>query len=208
MWSGFVRQADLEACSDEQLLGLYARGELAAMGVLVGRYQKPLFTFLVRMNGDRARAEDLLQEAFLRMIEHAETFEGSSRLKTWLYRIARNLCIDEMRRQRHRRHASMDAEQASDDERTLHDRIAANAPHSDRTAVSHQLSQSMLAAIERLPDDQREVFLLRQVHALQFKEIAEITAVSENTVKSRMRYALERLQDALAEYRDYAEELR
>ena len=73
------------------------------MGVLVARYQKPLFTFLVRMNGDRARAEDLLQEAFLRMIEHAETFEGSARLKTWLYRIARNLCIDEMRRQRHRR---------------------------------------------------------------------------------------------------------
>jgi RNA polymerase sigma-70 factor (ECF subfamily) len=59
-----------------------------------------------------------------------------------------------------------------------------------------------------LPDDQREVFLLRQVHALQFKEIADITAVSENTVKSRMRYALERLQSALAEYQDYAEELR
>ncbi|HEX6240750.1 MAG TPA: RNA polymerase sigma factor [Polyangiales bacterium] len=203
-----MRQADLEACSDEQLVGLYARGELSAMGVLVARYQKPLFTFLVRMNGDRARAEDLLQEAFLRMIEHAETFEGSARLKTWLYRIARNLCIDEMRRQRHRRHASLDAEQSSEDERTLHDRIAASAPQSDRTAVSHQLSQSMVSAIGRLPDDQREVFLLRQVHALQFKEIAEITAVSENTVKSRMRYALERLQDALAEYRDYAEELR
>jgi RNA polymerase sigma-70 factor (ECF subfamily) len=178
------------------------------MGVLVGRYQRPLFTFLLRMSGDRGRAEDLLQEAFLRMIEHADTFEGSARLKTWLYRIARNLCIDELRRQKHRRHASLDAEQASDDERTLHDRIAATAPHSDRQAVSHQLHQSMLAAIGALPDDQREVFLLRQVHALQFKEIAEITAVSENTVKSRMRYALERLQGALAEYRDYAEELR
>ena len=177
------------------------------MGVLVGRYQKPLFTFLVRMSGDRARAEDLLQEAFLRMIEHADTFEGSARLKTWLYRIARNLCIDEMRRQKHRRHASLDAEQASD-ERTLHDRIAASAPHADRQAVSSQLNQSMLAAIGALPEDQREVFLLRQVHALQFKEIAEITAVSENTVKSRMRYALERLQGALSEYRDYAEELR
>lgn len=203
-----MRQADLEACSDEQLLALYARGELSAMGVLVARFQKPLFTFLVRMSGDRARAEDLLQEAFLRMIEHADTFEGGARLKTWLYRIARNLCIDEMRRQKHRRHASMDAEQADGDDRTLHDRVAASAPHSDRQAVGHQLSQSMLAAIDKLPDDQREVFLLRQVHALQFKEIAEITAVSENTVKSRMRYALERLQGALAEYKDYAEELR
>lgn len=203
-----MRQRDLESCSDEQLLGLYGRGELSAMGVLVARYQKPLFTFLMRMCRDRSRSEDLLQEAFLRMIEHADTFEGSARLKTWLYRIARNLCIDDMRRQKHRKHASMDAAHGEDDGRTLHDRVAGKDPHADRKAVGSELSVTMLAAIDALPDDQREVFLLRQVHALQFKEIADITAVSENTVKSRMRYALERLQSALAEYQDYAEELR
>lgn len=203
-----MRQRDLEACSDEQLLTLYARGELSAMGVLVSRYQKPLFTFLVRMRGDRGRAEDLLQEAFLRVIEHADSFEGTARLKTWLYRIARNLCIDDMRRQKHRRHASLDAEQKADGDRTLHDRVAAAAPAVDRQIVGSEIGAKMLAAIELLPDDQREVFLLRQVHALQFKEIAEVTAVSENTVKSRMRYALERLQSALSEYKDYAEELR
>jgi RNA polymerase sigma-70 factor, ECF subfamily len=203
-----VRQRDLESCSDEQLLGLYARGELSAMAVLVARYQKPLFTFLMRMCRDRSRSEDLLQEAFLRMIEHADTFEGTARLKTWLYRIARNLCIDDMRRQKHRKHASMDAAQGEDDGRTLHDRVASKEAHADRRAVGHELSARMLTAIDALPDDQREVFLLRQVHALQFKEIADITAVSENTVKSRMRYALERLQNALAEYQDYAEELR
>jgi RNA polymerase sigma-70 factor (ECF subfamily) len=203
-----VRQRDLESCSDEQLLSLYARGELSAMAVLVTRYQKPLFTFLMRMCRDRSRSEDLLQEAFLRMIEHADTFEGTARLKTWLYRIARNLCIDDMRRQKHRKHASLDAAQGEDDGRTLHDRVAARDPHADRRAVGNELSTRMLAAIDALPEDQREVFLLRQVHALQFKEIAEITAVSENTVKSRMRYALERLQGALAEYQDYAEELR
>jgi RNA polymerase sigma-70 factor (ECF subfamily) len=178
------------------------------MAVLVARFQKPLFTFLMRMCRDRSRSEDLLQEAFLRMIEHADTFEGTARLKTWLYRIARNLCIDDMRRQKHRKHASMDAAHGEDDGRTLHDRVAAKDPQADRRAVSQELSVRMLTAIDALPDDQREVFLLRQVHALQFKEIADITAVSENTVKSRMRYALERLQGALAEYQDYAEELR
>jgi RNA polymerase sigma-70 factor (ECF subfamily) len=86
--------------------------------------------------------------------------------------------------------------------------VASKDAHADRRAVGHELSTRMLGAIDALPDDQREVFLLRQVHALQFKEIADITAVSENTVKSRMRYALERLQSALAEYQDYAEELR
>jgi len=64
------------------------------------------------------------------------------------------------------------------------------------------------AAVERLPDDQREVFVLREVSNLPFKEIAEITGVSENTVKSRMRYALERLQEALSDYEEYARALR
>lgn len=203
-----MRQAEREACSDEQLLGLYVRGELPAMAVLVARYQRPLFTFLVRMCGESSRAEDLVQDVFLRMIEHAETFEGGAKLKTWLYRIARNLCIDDMRRRKHRRHASLDAEHEAGDDRTLHDRLAAALPGADRQNVSKEIATRMLEAIDQLPDDQREVFLLRQVQALQFKEIAEITSVSENTVKSRMRYALERLQGALSEYRDYAEELR
>jgi RNA polymerase sigma-70 factor (ECF subfamily) len=203
-----VRQRDLESCSDEQLLGLYARGELSAMAVLVARYQKPLFTFLMRMCRDRSRSEDLLQEAFLRMIEHADTFEGTARLRTWLYRIARNLYIDDLRRQKHRKHASMDAAHGDEDGRTLHDRVATKDALADRSVVGQQMTARMLGAIDALPDEQREVFLLRQVHALQFKEIADITAVSENTVKSRMRYALERLQVALAEYQDYAEELR
>lgn len=203
-----MRQSELGNCSDEQLLGLYTRGELSAMSVLVARYQRPLFTFLMRMCNDRTRSEDLLQEAFLRLIEHADTFEGGSRLKTWLYRIARNLCIDDMRRRKHRKHASLDAERGDGDDRTLHDQLPSREAISDRQAVGHELSARMLGAIDKLPEDQREVFLLRQVHALQFKEIAEIMAVSENTVKSRMRYALERLQGALAEYQDYAEELR
>jgi RNA polymerase sigma-70 factor (ECF subfamily) len=203
-----VRQAEREACSDEQLLGLYVRGELPAMAILVARYQRPLFTFLVRMCGESSRAEDLVQDVFLRMIEHAETFEGGAKLKTWLYRIARNLCIDDMRRRKHRRHASLDAQQEAGDDRTLHDRLAAALPGADRQNVSKELATRMLEAIDQLPDDQREVFLLRQVQALQFREIAEITSVPENTVKSRMRYALERLQGALSEYRDYAEELR
>lgn len=203
-----MRHAEREACSDEQLLGFYVRGELSAMAVLVTRYQRPLYTFLVRMCGESSRAEDLVQDVFMRLIEHAETFEGGAKLRTWLYRIARNVAIDDMRRRKHRRHASLDATHDAGDERSLHDRVAAALPGADRQNVSKELAARMLEAIDQLPDDQREVFLLRQVQALQFREIAEITAVSENTVKSRMRYALERLQGALAEYRDYAEELR
>jgi len=204
-----VRRADLETQSDEQLLVLYIGGELTAMEVLLERYEKPLFNFVLRQIGDRARAEDLLQETFLRLVEHAGSFEGHARLRTWLFRIARNQCIDEGRRRVHRRHPSLDAAQGPDgDGASLYDRIGEKGPSAERSSVSNEVGVAMNLAVQALPEDQREVFLLRQVQNLSFKEIGEITGVTENTVKSRMRYALERLQAALSEYKDYAEELR
>jgi RNA polymerase sigma-70 factor (ECF subfamily) len=191
------------------LLDLYTGGELGAMEVLLDRYEKPLFHFVLRHVADRARAEDLVQETFLRLIEHATSFAGQARLRTWMFRIARNQCIDESRRQVHRRHPSLDAPSGADgDGPNLHERIGSRDHGSERDAVSKQLGATMAQAIDALPHEQREVFLLRQLQNLSFKEIGEITGVPENTVKSRMRYALERLQGALAEYRDYAEELR
>ena len=204
-----MRRSELAARSDEQLLSLYTRGELEAMEVLLERYKRPVFSFVLRLIGDRARAEDLLQETFLRLVEHAHTFEGSAKLKTWLFRIARNQCIDESRRRVHRRHPSLDAPLGDDgNASTLHDRVPSKEAAADRRTVGVELKQCMTEAIDALPEEQREVFVLRQVQNLAFKEIAEITGVPENTVKSRMRYALERLQGALAEYQDYAEELR
>jgi RNA polymerase sigma-70 factor (ECF subfamily) len=204
-----VRRSELAACSDEQLLSLFTRGELEAMEVLLERYKRPVFSFVLRLIGDRARAEDLLQETFLRLVEHAHTFEGNAKLKTWIFRIARNQCIDESRRRVHRRHPSLDAPIADEaNSATLHDRLASKEAGAERRTVGSELKQRMAEAIKALPEEQREVFLLRQVQNLAFKEIADITGVSENTVKSRMRYALERLQGALAEYQDYAEELR
>jgi RNA polymerase sigma-70 factor (ECF subfamily) len=204
-----VRRADLLSRSDEQLLNLYTRGELEAMEVLLERYKRPVFSFVLRLVGDKARAEDLLQETFLRLVEHASTFEGNARLKTWLFRIARNQCIDESRRRVHRKHPSLDAPTGTEaDGPTLHERLPGREHGADRRTVGNELKQRMAQAIDALPEEQREVFVLRQVQNLAFKEIAEITGVSENTVKSRMRYALERLQGALAEYQDYAEELR
>ncbi len=85
--------------------------------------------------------------------------------------------------------------------------MASSEPVTDRAAIGRQLKGQIAEAVDALPEDQREVFLLRQVQGLPFKEIAGIIGVPENTVKSRMRYALERLQEALAEYRQYVGEL-
>jgi RNA polymerase sigma-70 factor (ECF subfamily) len=199
-----VRDADLSGRSDEDLLGRYRAGELRAMSEILSRYRRPLFTFVLRMCPDRARAEDLMQETFLRLVAHEDTFQGQARLKTWMYKIARNLCLDERRRQKHRRHASMD--ESRDGSPNLHERVPAKALGAFDATSSAELGKNITRAIEALPDEQREVFVLRQVELLSFREIAEVVGVPENTAKSRMRYAMERLQAALSEHYERAEE--
>ncbi len=106
-----------------------------------------------------------------------------------------------------RRHKSLDT--ARDEEGAPKvERVASARPDTDRRAIAKQFQADLANAVGKLPDDQRDVFLMRQIQGMPFRDIAESLQVSENTVKSRMRYALERLQGALGEYRDYLRELR
>ena len=194
--------------SDEELLARFNHGDARAFEVLLGRYRTPIYTFVLRSVRDPDRARDLTQDVFLRVVQRAAGFEGKSKFSTWLYTIARNLCIDTSRKMVFRRHRSLDAPLGDDDgNAALVERVASPAPVTDRAAIGGQLKGQIAEAVDALPEEQREVFLLRQVQGLPFKEIAGIIGVPENTVKSRMRYALERLQEALAEYRQYVGEL-
>lgn len=187
--------------ADEELLARFARGDASAFELLYGRYRRPIYTYILRSARDQGHAEELLQEVFLRVVQRAEEFKGDSKFSTWLYSITRNLCIDHSRKMAFRRHQSLDATRDGEDGvgSSLGDRTAAEDIPADRLVDSTALAVRMEAAIGALPDDQREVFLMRQVQQLPFQEIAEITGVPENTVKSRMRYALERLQKVLAD---------
>lgn len=197
--------------ADEALLARYRRGEVDAFRVLVRRHQRALYNFALRQVRAPAVAEDIVQDVFVRIVQSADTFKEESRFSTWAYTIARNLCIDHLRKRVHRRHASLDQPDGADLEdgegAPLGERVAGASMPADRTVIGKQLQTHLRAAVEALPEDQREVFLMRQVSELPFKEIADIVGVSENTVKSRMRYALERLQTALAEFEDYAKTL-
>ncbi len=200
----------LQTLSDEVLLDRYNRGEADAFEVLLDRYRRPIFTFVVRSVRDAATAEEIHQDVFLRVIQRSLEFKGQSKFSTWLYTIARNLCIDHSRKMVFRKHKSLDAPARGSDPGAgpLLDRVPAPTPGTDRAIVSAELQHRIGAAVGELPPDQREVFLLRQVHHMPFKEIATVVGVPENTVKSRMRYALERLQEALADYREYAQTLK
>ncbi len=193
------------ADADEDLMVRYQQGEVRAFEVLLGRHRKAVFNFILRYVGDKETAEDLLQETFMRVIKGADAYKRQAKFTTWLYTIARNLCVDQTRRRKHRKHASLDAPMAAeDDSGTLLDVIPSSEMASDRKSVNKQLYQRLQGAIGALSEEQREVFLMREFLDMPFKQIADVVGVPENTVKSRMRYALEKLRLDLDEYKDLA----
>jgi RNA polymerase sigma-70 factor (ECF subfamily) len=198
-----------DAVTDEELMERYRSGDARAFDTLLRRHQRPLYNFIYRFVNHRATAEDVLQEAFLRIVRQAQSYKRESKFTTWLYTIARNLCVDHSRRMVHRRAASLDQPKriGDEDQRTLGEGIASKGPAVDRSAIGDELKVKIQAAIESLGDEQREVFLMREYAGLQFKEIADIVGIPENTAKSRMRYALEKLRDDLKEYEELAQEL-
>ena len=185
--------------TDEDLLAGFQAGDAEAFERLLRRHRGPLFSFLQRMVGDRQRAEDLTQEAFLRLVRAAGRWEARAKFKTWLYTVARNLCADQSRRDRFRRTDSLDAPApgSEGDSLPLVERVASDGPLPDRAADSALVRPALERALSSLPGEQREVFLLREQAGLPFKEIASLLACNENTVKSRMRYALEGLRKHL-----------
>jgi RNA polymerase sigma-70 factor (ECF subfamily) len=189
---------------DEDLMTAYQAGDVRAFEALVARHEKPVWMFLRRFTRDAAAAEDLLQEVFLRVVKSAGEWKRTAKFSTWVYAIARNLCIDQSRRAVHRQAQSLDGPLRADAEstETLHDRIPAVQSGADAQVGDRQTAVRIDAAIARLPDDQREVFLMREVMEMSFAEIAVVVGASEPTVKSRMRYALGKLREALTDLRD------
>ncbi len=194
---------------DEALMLRYQDGDRAAFAQLVRRHQAALYNFSLRQVRVPQVAEDVVQEAFVRVVQNAADFKHEARFTTWVYTITRNLCIDHIRKRALRKHPSLDQSSGEEgDGPTLGEQTADPRASVEREATGSELKERIARAVDKLPDEQREVFLMREIANLPFKEIAEITKVPENTVKSRMRYALERLQEALAEYEDYARALR
>jgi RNA polymerase sigma-70 factor (ECF subfamily) len=189
----------LSELADEELFQRFRQGERPAFEALLRRHRAPLFTFVLRVlgTGDRARAEDVVQDTFVRVIRGAHDWEQRARFSTWLFTIARNLCLDHMRREKHRQAESLDEPAGADDARPLSETIEGPQAGPERQTSNARVRPVITTAIEKLPAEQREVFVLREYSGVPFKEIAELTGVSENTVKSRMRYALEGLRKAL-----------
>lgn len=189
-----------DARTDEELMTAYRGGDPAAYRVLVERHHGPVYRFCLRSLRSPEAAADATQEVFLRVVKNAMSWEPRAKFTTWVYTIARNFCIDEARKGRFRRTESLNETVGKDGEgEEKIERVASDTPQADRVAHGTRMRKAIDAALAELPEEQREVFLMREVSGLQFKDIAEATGVGENTVKSRMRYALTALKKALSQ---------
>jgi RNA polymerase sigma-70 factor (ECF subfamily) len=181
----------------------FKAGDARAFETLVRRHRTPVFNFILRFTGHRARAEDVLQETWLKVVRSAREYEPKAKFTTWLYTIARNLCVDSARKESYRQTSSLEAPAGAgkngDEGRPLGEGLPDAGASPERGAFNARLRPLLERALASLPEEQREVFVLREYSGIAFKDIAEVTGVSENTVKSRMRYALDGLRRRLGE---------
>jgi len=174
--------------SDEDLVYCYACGDVEAFDVIVSRYSRRLYGFAFRLLGDAQRAEDVVQEGFLRVHLHASRYKyGVAKFSTWVYRIVRNLAIQEMRKQRRRSGRELELPITES---------PGGGP--DELAVEAEFNEAFQKALEGLPADQRTVFVLREVQNMSYKEIAKVVGVRTGTVRSRLNRARNALARALA----------
>ncbi len=193
-------EARLETTTDEQLMLAFKSGDARAFSTLVQRHRGAVYNFILRYTGHQARAEDLLQETWLKVVRSSTEYQPKARFTTWVFTIARNLCVDSARKESYRKAESLDAsKREGEDAPALSETLPDGGAGPDRSAHNVRLRPLLQKALSALPDEQREVFLLREYHGISFKEIADVTGVNENTVKSRMRYALEGLRKQLTE---------
>ena len=163
---------------------------------LVKRWEEPIRRLCARLTGDPHRGEDLKQETFLRLFERRAAYQPTGRFSTWLWRIALNLCYDELRRQQRRREFLVGNDNPAGEREP--DEPAADAPGPDAQAAGLEEGELVRRAVLELPEIYRTVVVLRHYEGLKLARIAEVLDIPEGTVNSRLAEALARLSRALA----------
>jgi RNA polymerase sigma-70 factor (ECF subfamily) len=184
------RRPALSLTDEEAMLRVQQSADRRAFGLLMRRWEAPIFRLCARMSGDVHRAEDLTQTAFARLFERAGSYRQGARLSTFLWRIAVNLCLDEQRRAGRRSTEPLDGP-------GLGREPVSGLPSPSAIAAQRERAELVRRALGRLSDGTRAVVVLRHYEGLKFREIAEVLEVPVGTVKSRMADALDRLSALL-----------
>ena len=166
-------------------------GETEAFEDLVRAHEKTVYNLALRMTGDAQDAEDMAQEAFLKAYRSLGDFRGESKFSVWLYRIVSNVCLDFLRRRSRRPSVSLTTEDEEGEEQQWDVPDERLSP--ERLLEQKLTREAVQAGLRELPEEQREILLLREIRGLSYEEIGEILSLEPGTVKSRIFRARKRL---------------
>lgn len=180
----------LEQRTDQELVRLYAAGDEAGLEILIDRYKTKLYTSIYLLVKDEPLAEDIFQDTFIKVINTLRSgrYNEEGKFLPWVMRIAHNLVIDYYRKERRAPVV------VNSDGFDIFDVLQFSDESVETRMIREQVHSDLRRMIQRLPDDQKEVLIMRHYGDMSFKEIAAVTEVSINTALGRMRYALNNLR--------------
>ncbi len=181
--------------SDQQLLHLYLGGNSAALSTLVVRYKSKLYTSIYLMVKDKYLAEDMFQDVFIRVIDKLRNgqYTEEGKFLPWVMRIAHNMCLDHFRKTRR-----LPVIKTSDDV-DIFEMLNFSVPSAEQKMIAGESYERVRKMLDMLPEDQREIIIMRHYANLTFKEIAALKEISINTALGRMRYGLINLRKKMVE---------
>ena len=181
--------------SDQELINCYLEGDEKAFETLLNRHKTKIYTSIYLFVKDSEQAEDIFQEVFIKIIDTIRRgkYNHEGKFLQWAMRISYNMCVDHVRRCKLKNNVSLS------DEFDIFDVIPASDSNMEQSIIQTQTNDKVRKLIDLLPEEQREVVILRHYADMSFKEIASLTRVSINTALGRMRYALINLRKLIEE---------
>jgi RNA polymerase sigma-70 factor (ECF subfamily) len=190
----------IQLMTDNELVKLYMNGNEESLSILVKRHKRRIFSYVYLITRNKALTEDVFQETFFKVIQtlKKQQYNEEGKFLPWVLRIAKNLIIDHFRKAKKMPGISIITNEDGE-ETSIFDIIPEEVDHSKDDEATKRFKEAIRSVISDLPQDQKEVVIMRTYYDMSFKEIAEVTNVSINTSLGRMRYALINLKKRLEE---------
>ncbi len=174
----------MEQLTDEYIITKAQNGHADSIGLLYERYKRNLFSFFYGNLGNKAMAEDLVQNTFIRVIKYNKNYSGKGSFKSWLFQIARNQMIDEIKKMK--KHNSQDIDEGAN--------VISDYSSADDSILKSERMQQLRVALSKLSEEKRNILTLVKIENKKFREVAEIMNMNESTVKSKVFRAIKELQ--------------
>lgn len=183
----------LTAVDENKLVNKAVKGDNSAFEALMEKHMGIIYNIALRMTANQDDAEDMTQEIMIKIFRSLGSFKGNSKFSTWIYRVAVNTCLDELKKKKNKKHLSLDAEISGDDGENQIE-IKDDSPSPEKLAEQNELRDMVAAAVKLLSDEHRAVIVLRDIRGMSYSEIAGILGCSDGTVKSRISRARAQLK--------------